>query len=317
MQIRTFDELTPEMERSRQLVNISAFGTIFSRERIADMRRRKAVADYVGVCAVERGEVLGHVAVELIPYDFPDGPETISGIATVGTRPDVGRSGIAGKLLREAHARERAEGRRFSALWTNRSWGAHALYEKLGYRDVYSSPWALHGTPRRPSHAPGVRPARRSELDALDRLHDAWAAGRIGYCRRHPGSLSSAVRFHYVDPATDLLVYRHRGTLAGYAQLERSPRRVICGELVACTSRAASSLVAGVAGVSGGLPYAFQHTVVIDQPKLFRPPEYLWGKTSWYGMMAADLGGEWSRPQAEVHFGTRDPRFLCLSGDRF
>lgn len=317
MRIVTFDELTPDMERSRQLVNLAALGSIFARARIADLRRRRALADYVGVFAVEGNEVLGHVFVELIPYEFADGPDTISGIATVGTRPDVGRSGIARKLIQEAHRREREEGRRFAALWTNRSWGAHNLYEKLGYQDVYSSPWALHTPPVRRPKAPNIRPARRSDLGTMERLHDCLAAGRIGYCRRPRGSLSSAVRFRYIDPSTDLLVRRHDGDLGGYAVLERTTRRVLCGELVADSPAVKKELVVGVAREANGLPYAFQHTLVSDSPDLFRPPRFVFGRMSWYGMMAADLGRGWTREAALEQFGTQDPRFLCLAGDRF
>jgi predicted N-acetyltransferase YhbS len=317
MRIVTYDELTPEMERSRQLVNLATLGGIFGRARIADLRRRRALADYVGVFAVEGDEVLGHVFVEHIPYDFADGPETISGIATVGTRPDVGRSGIAGKLLREAHRRERDDGRRFAALWTNRSWGAHILYEKIGYRDVYSSPWALHLPRVRRPKAPNVRPGKHSELAAIERFHDDMAARRVGYCRRLRGSLRAMARFRYVDPATELLVCRHDGELTGYADLERTTRAVFCGELVADSPAAKAELVAGVARAASNLPYAFQHTVVSDSPDLFRTPEFVLGTASWYGMMAADLGGEWTREAAVEQFGTQDPRFLCLSGDRF
>jgi predicted N-acetyltransferase YhbS len=317
MRILTFDELTPEMERSRALVNIAAFGSIYSHARIDTLRRMKLLSEYVGVFAVERQRVLGHVFVELIPYDFPEGPGVVAGIATVGTRPDMGRSGIASALLREAHRREREAGRRYAALWTNRSWGAHGLYQKLGYRDVYSSPWALHLPTERRPRAPEVGPARRSDLDDIDRLHNRMARGRWGYCRRVVGSTRAAVRHRYLDPAKELLVTRRGKRLTGYAYLDRSPRRLICGELVAISRGVTRQLIEGVGRAAGPLPYAFQHTPVTDNPELFREPGYVTGPVSWYGMMALDLAREWNTRSAEAAFGTRDPRFLCLAGDRF
>jgi len=317
MRILTFDELTPEMERSRGLANIAAFGTILSRARIDTMRHMHLISDYVGVFAVERQRVLGHVFVELIPYDFPEGADIVAGIATVGTRPDAGRSGVASALLREAHRREHEAGRRYAALWTNRSWGAHSLYERLGYRDVYSSPWALHVPTARRPRAGAVGPAHRSDLDEIDRLHNRMAEGRWGYCRRVVGSTRAAVRHRYLDPDNDLLVTRKDGRLTGYAYLERSSRRVICGEVVATSRKVTRQLVDGVGRVAGSLPYAFQHTLVTDNPELFGEPGYVTGPLSWYGMMALDLRREWSTPAAEAVFGTRDPRFLCLAGDRF
>ena len=317
MRILTFDELTPEMERSRMLVNVAAFSSVFTRERIADLRRRKAIAEYVGVFAVVGQEVVGHVFVELIPYDFPDGPAKVSGIATVGTRPDAARSGVARRLLEDAHERELADGRQFAALWTNRSWGAHHLYEKLGYRDVYTSPWAVHPPSEDSPSASSVRFATKDELDEIDEFHDRMSRGRVGYCRRYRGTMRSAVRFRYVDPATDLLVVRRRGELVGYAHLERSARRVICGEVVAVSRRVKRELVNAVARLSRGLPYAFQHTLISDDPAMFPSRTYVHGPVGWYVMMGADLERNWSTSAAEGRFGTRDPRFLCLAGDRF
>ena len=146
MRILTYDELAPEMDPDRALIHLSAFGGVYPSRAVGLRRRRlKILPDYVGVFAVEAGRILGQVFVDRLPYAFRDGPGTISGIAAVGTRPDKGRAGIARLLLTEVHRREREAGIDFAALWTNRSWGAHSLYERLGYRDVYSSPWALHG----------------------------------------------------------------------------------------------------------------------------------------------------------------------------
>ena len=133
MRVLPYDELSPPMHRDRALLHLSAFGGVFLSREIALMRRKlPTFSDYVGLFAVEGARVLGQLYVLRLPYEFSDGPGTISGIAGVATRPDVGRTGIARRLLTEAHRRERRAGQRYCSLWTNRSWGAHALYESLG-----------------------------------------------------------------------------------------------------------------------------------------------------------------------------------------
>ncbi len=321
MRILVFDELSAALDLDRSLVHLAAFGGTFPRAAVELLRRRtKSFADYVGVFAVERNQVLGQVFVLRIPYAFRDGPDTLSGIAAVGTRPDHGRGGIARTLMMEVHRRERDSGIRYSALWTNRSWGAHGLYEKLGYRDVYSSPWAVHASASRASRrAPprGVGAGRTSDLEGIDRLHDALAAHRLGYFRRPHGFSLAEVRWGGIDPGSNLLVARRGKDLAGYAQLDRSPRRVICGELVARSESIRRALVAEVGRSARGVPYAFQHTPVTDSPALFRGPNYVAAPLGWYGMMGNALGREWSRREAVAEFATEDPRFICLAADRF
>jgi len=317
MRILTFGELSPELERDRSVVNMAAFASVFSREYIGVLQRLGLVSDYIGVFAVERNRVLGHIFVLRIPYVFPEGPETISGIATVGTRPDVGRSGVARALLTDVHRREIEAGVRFSALWTNRSWGAHGLYEKLGYRDVYSSPLAVLPPTDADPRGPSLSFAKPSDLDEIDALHNRTAEGRLGYCFRPIGTLRADRRLHYLEPARDILVVRHRRRLVGYAYLDRSPRRVICGEIVATTLATKRSLIAGVRRLARGVPCGFQHSPVRDSPAMFRSPEYRTTSVSWYGMLGARLKREWSTGEAVRQFATRDPRFLCLAGDLF
>ena len=321
MRFRTLDELTPSMELDRGLIHLSAFGGFFSRRTIDIWRRRtKMVPEYAAVFAVEGGRVLGQVFVLRIPYTFPAGVETITGIAAVATRPDRGRSGVARGIFREVHRLEQEAGIRHASLWTNRSWGAHHLYEKLGYRDVYSSPWAVHAAlPRRKgrSRPAQVRPAKNGDLDAIERLHEDQAEGRLGFCPRPRGELRTTVAARELDPATDLIVARSGRTLLGYAHVERNPFRTVCGELVASSAGARRALIAAVGRASPPRPFAFQNTLITDSPDIFRPPEYAVVLSGWYCLMGNSYGKTPSEAMARREFGTDDHRFLCLAGDRF
>jgi GNAT superfamily N-acetyltransferase len=321
MKFLTYDELSSSMESGRTLLHLAAFGGVFPRRSIELWRHRaKTLADYVGLYAVEGDALLGQVLVLRVPYVFRDEPGVISGIAGVATRPDQGRAGIARALLSEVHRREREAGIRFSALWTNRSWGAHALYEKLGYRDVYSSPWVVHaGTTRRGSmtRRRGLREARSSDLAAIDRLHDRVAIGRLGFCRRPSGFSRTAALSGWIDPAKNLIVAEADHALLGYANIDRSSQRAVCGELVAPSTAAQRTLVEEVRRTARGLPFAFQHTIVTDAPELFQDSGYSMVPRSWYVLMGNALGREWTSQEAIRQFATDDRRFLCLAGDRF
>jgi hypothetical protein len=274
----------------------------------------------VGLFAIEQRRVVGQVFVMRIPYTFRDGIEPISGIVAVGTRPDRGRSGVARTVLTEVHRRERDAGVRYATLWTNRSWGAHGLYEKLGYRDVYSAPWAVHsgGVSRSaPSGPVRVRAARRSDLRGIERLHVQASARRLGFTPRVPEFLRVAVATREVDPAKELLVAERDGRLEGYAHVDRNPYRSVCGELVATSATTRRRLVGAVARTSHGAPYAFQHSPVVDSPTLFAGPGFSTSPRSWYGLMALDLRREWTAREAVQRLATDDQRFLCMSGDRF
>jgi predicted N-acetyltransferase YhbS len=321
MRLLTFDELTPSMEVDRTLLHLAAFGGVFPRRAIGLWRQRaRLLADYVGVFAAEDGRVVGQVLVLRFPYAFREGTETISGLAGVATRPDRGRGGIARALIEEVHRRERAAGIRFISLWTNRSWGAHRLYEKLGYQDVYSSPWAVHAgdaSKRVRSAGRRVRPGTAKDLSDVERLHAREAEGRLGFCRGEFGYLRTWMRAGDLDPRKELLVAREAGSLVGYAHVERSPSRVVCGEMVASSLAVRRALVDAVRIGAKGTPYAFQHTPVTDAPQLFQAPPYSRSTSAWLGFMGCTLGRRWRKPDAVRQFVTDDPRFLCLAGDRF
>lgn len=318
MRILSFDELSAAQDRSRALVNMAAFGNVYDRHHVETYRRRlRCFSDYVGVFAVDGDEVLGQVFVLRLPYQFSDGPGQISAVATVGTRPDASRTGIAETLLHEVHRREREAGLRYAALWTNRSWGAHHLYEKLGYRDVYSPPWVVRLPPSRRPPKPPVRFATPADLHGIQRLHRQLAGERLGHRERPLGWLQVDAQLGHVDPSTDLLVRFQGNELLGYAHLDRNGRRIICGELVATSAKVKRELVAGVAWVAQSLPWAFQHTLVTDEPSMLRGRAAVYGRIGWYAMMGCDLSRAWTVRQAEDEFGTRDSRFICLAGDRF
>ena len=321
MQFRTFDELSSSMDADRLLVHLSSLGGAADRRAVALWRQRSnALADYVGVFAVDAGHVVGQTLVKRLPYTFPDGTEIIGCVASVGTRPDRARHGVARRLLEEVHRRERESGIRFVALWTNRSWGAHRLYERLGYRDTYAFPWAVRPPrarrtpPGRPSH---VGPATASDLAEIERFHDRENADRLGFCRRPPRTLRLAVTVGDIDPGRELLVARSAGRIVGYATVRSNSVRSLCGELVAANRAAAADLVRAVELRAGTNAVAFQQTPVTDHLRLLRARGYATLLDGWYVFMTLALDGAWNVRSAIATFRPDDPRFVCCEGDRF
>ncbi len=320
VRIRTFDELTDRMEADRALLHLAAFGSVASRRNVEILRRKaRRYSEYVGVFAAEGERLVGQVLVERIPYAFPDGPGTVAGIAAVATRPDRGRSGVARRLLEEAVRREKEAGIEYALLWTNRSWGAHRLYERLGFRDVYSSPWVVGGVPPPRGRVPAlsIRAGGPADLERIEELHDALTRGRLGFVRRTPGTGRALLRVGVLDPAHQLLVARRGGAVCGYAHFDRGRQRVVCGELLGRTRAVRRELVLAVEGRAGHLTTAFQHTFVTDEPGLFRGVGAAQVPVGWYAMMGLSIGREWPVAEAVRRFATRDPRFVCLAGDRF
>ena len=321
MRVLTYDELPSAMDLDRALIHLAAFGGVFTARAVDLLRRRlKSLAEYVGVFAVERGRIVGQVFVHRLPYAFREGAGMISGIAAVGTRPDKGRSGIARRLLTEVHRREHEAGVEYAALWTNRSWGAHALYDQLGYRDVYSSPWVVHApraTAGRKVRTLEIRPGRTTDLAVIDRFHDRQSAARLGFYRRPRGFSQVEARVGGLDPEKNLIVARRGPALVGYAHLDRYPWRVICGELMGASSEIRRALIHEVIRTAHGLHFVFQHTLVSDTPQLFRAHGYATVPQGWYGMMGAALARKWGTREAIRQFATDYPRLICMAGDRF
>jgi GNAT superfamily N-acetyltransferase len=178
------------------------------------------VSSYQALLAVENRQVLGKVETIVQPFVTPRGTEQIVWISGVETRPDSLRRGIARALLDQAHDRERRAGRDWAFLWTHRSWAAHLLYEKLGYRDVYSPPAALRRSKpaRRRALPDGYewRPARADQHELLEKLLSEASHGRLGFIPRYSGSFRLRFEAGWRQPAEFGLLYKEARPV-GYA----------------------------------------------------------------------------------------------------
>ena len=98
---------------------------------------------FFALYTVEGSGVAGQVGVFRLPVVSTAGAAEVGGVWAVSTHPAWRGKGVASLLLDEAHARMAAAGLRFSTLGTDSYRVAHGLYEKQGYRDVFSPAAAL------------------------------------------------------------------------------------------------------------------------------------------------------------------------------
>ena len=320
MKLVTYDELPESSDSGRAVVQMAAFGGFPPRRTIEAWRRRSSrIADYVGVFAVDRGEVVGQAFVERFPYTFPHATETIAGIAGVATRLDRARTGLARKILVEIHRREREAGIAYATLWTNRSWGAHRLYDDLGYRDIYVPPMAVRVGPpaRQPRARSRVRPGRPDDAEAMDELHDRFGAARWGFAHREHGINRLVVRTRELRPKEQVLVAVADGRPVGYATVDSTPFRTHCGELVASSERVRDRLVSAVEARAGTGVVAFRDGVVDTMGARFLRRGYAVATAGWVVLMGMPFSGPRNRAAVLREFGADSAKFLCFSGDRF
>ncbi len=268
-------------------------------------------SDYRGLVAVEDSHVVGRIETYVLPYRTRSGTESVLGISGVVTHPNALRHGVASALLKEAHARERSTGRRWSFLWTHRSWGAHRMYERLGYRDVYSPPAASRKVER--SSAPSVdhgyrlRPLKASEDDLLERLFHASTRNRLGFLPRWPGSFRARFRLGWRS-ASDYVVLTQGLVPVGYAFTSKARYALGAMEVVIRHPRHVRAMLDALERKAAGTWLAFGRTTFItDNEALLRRRGYIISRRGHATLMAKPLRPDSRRPRSA------DPSVMCTS----
>ena len=317
--IREYDDLPARYEADRAALALTAFFGFPDRALIAEYRRRGGpLADYAGLFATEGRELLGQAMVYRFPYRGSGRTRMAEGVALVSTRADAARRGIARRLLEEFHRRARSRGVEDVLLWTNPSWGAHRLYESLGYVDIYSPPYRLRAIPRRPRASPGadVGPARIEELPRLEQLYRTAMRTARGFVGRPRRFLRTEVGVGRFDLA-NLLVAQDHGRPVGYAIFRRNRTTVVCGELVGPTGRVRADLLDGVAQRAAGGVCAFNLSAAGANERQLAERGYRARAPGWLTLMGARLGRRMTPDEAIEHFAIRHPAFSCMVGDGF
>jgi GNAT superfamily N-acetyltransferase len=278
-------------------------------------------SDYYAVYAVEDSQVLSRVESLQLPFAGRSGPQVVVGISDVATRPDgVGR-GFARALMEEVHRREVARGRKWSFLWTHRSWGAHRLYESLGYEDVYSPPNA-HRQPRasrRPTRATAyhLKAASSRDVSRLERLLRQGTVGRLGFVPRSPGSFRIRTRLGWRKLANHRLLSMG-DRVVGYAYVsDDSSSNLTANELVVTSPEHLGPMLRALEVAAGRRSLTLQATSAArDAETLLRESGYLILPSSHQVLMAKPLVPRRSYGE-DVRTVFSDPRLSSHRGDMF
>ena len=318
MRILEFDELPKDAEPQAQLLDLSATWAPNDFARFSEARKiGYPSADYAGVYAVEKGEVLSAIRVLRLPYATQEGVKQIAGIQGVVTRRDSGRRGLARLLLQDVHKRVKGAGSSYSLLWTGRGQVAFSLFERMGYQDVYTPELAtLHIGRRRDN--PGrytVKSIRNDRVDILEELHSRSMDGRLGFALRPRGVIRSLIHLGFL-PAGSLHTIHLDGELVGYALLQRHSTWCSLDELVLGAKISLKEVLPTLeaAAPQGGW-FVIRNTSVRDALPLLRRRGYHYSPLSYYGLLAMPL--ERSGGEIMDELGTRSPLFTCQQLDYF
>jgi len=317
LRILEFDELPSGLQPQVQLLDLSAAWAPNDFKKFKEARRiGYPSADYVGVYAVENGEILSAVRVLRLPYTTPEGVQQIAGIQGVVTRRDSGRKGLARRLLLEVHRREKAAGSKYSLLWTGRGQVAHSFYESLGYRDVYTPELAtLHKEARdRGLGRYSLKDVKKDDTSHLEALHNKAMTGRLGFIPRPSGIIRSLIHIGFLARESLHAVF-HGGKLVGYALLQKHSTWCSLDELVLDAETPLEEVVPTLEEAALGGWFVIRNTSVRDALPLLRKRGYHYSPFAYYSLLALPLEKPSEGIVAELGTGRR--RFTCQQLDYF
>ena len=285
------------------------------------VRRGYPASEYFGIYVAEAGRLLSKVETVLNSFTLGDHQETVVGITGVITDPDAGRRGLARAAFEEVHRREKRAGRDWAFLWTRRTWGAHRLYEKLGYRDVFFPPSAARRAPvrrslRRRAKDARLRVAHARDAPLLERLLATSTQGRIGFLPRFSGSFRFKFEVGWRTPENHL-VLETGGRPVGYAHIASTPAALTANEVLTVTPELGAEMVHALERVAAGRWLCFaQTTFASDHRQQLYARGYGLVPSSHLTLMAKPLAGGARRPLGLAGACARS-EFSCHRGDVF
>ena len=277
---------------------------------------------YFGLYATEAGELLGRVETLRVPFRSKKGSQVVAVLSDVATRPDSLGRGIARNLLNAVHRRERSAGVRWAFLWTRRSWGAHSLYKKLGYQDVFTPPSALKKIELAAGSKARVRfrwrRANLSDAGLLERLLHVSTRHRLGFVPRFRGSFVQKHRVGWRPIGKHRILY-DGSTPVGYAYVSPTPSSLEAFEVVVSDREYSVPMIAALQEEARNRWLAFGTTTFVrdTESELLRQGYRIY-TTHHLTLMARPLvSGSRVDERAGPAATCADRRYSCHRGDVF
>jgi predicted acetyltransferase len=306
MQIVPFEELRDPHDFFELME--ACFNEIAQPEHAAEIQRWDARRKGEFGFGIYSGKTLAaFVGVMDLPVRTRSGRvETALGLHHVATHPAFARRGLARELMEFVHDRARESGRRFSFLFTSKTWVAHSLYRRLGYEDLRV---IGHDRPRvERIFEPGKARAKKNrtsaaELKHAESLFAELTAGRSGMVVREPGWLNARLR-QWKQDRSDVFVDRD-----GYAVTEPDKFGWWILEFTARNRAACLRLLDRIIATGcKGLVDCYVHDPVLQG--IYRERGFRFRYRTYHALMAKPL----ARASIRSVFG---PRFYWTNVDQF
>ncbi|UCE37380.1 MAG: GNAT family N-acetyltransferase [Thermoplasmata archaeon] len=214
MKILEYDEVGGDQVLE---LNVRCFGWFLSPNEVKNIRKvDKRVPEYFAFYAVERNEVLSQVGIVTVDTECTSGKEKVGFIWGVCTRPDAARSGLAMKLMKEAHDRLSGENIRYSFLVTGKSLVAYNLYNELGYKDFASSYWGLRECKSLSKSNSKITLSSKIKNNELVEIFTKYSKGLYGFVHRPENFLQVRNAWTWM-PQSKVHVFKDKKSSIGYA----------------------------------------------------------------------------------------------------
>jgi hypothetical protein len=259
--------------------------------------------------------------VTRIPYTLPNGKkEIVSAIGGVITKQDHSGQGLARRLLKEVHRREKAYGSRFSLLWTGRNNIAHHLYASLGYVDIYTPELAMVKCirkPEAPSEQYSLEKARSSDAKTIEQIHSDATKNRLGFTPRVPGLVGILFKLGWVRPELFRLILRDNEIIGYCLEFQKSKGWTGSSEIVVAGHRAEGEHVIPLLEREAGNGWLILgNTFVRDNYATLKSRRYSIASFAYTTLMALPLDGTKSHDIAPL-LSAEDAGFVCHRLDSF
>lgn len=196
-------------------------------------------------------------------------------------------------------------------LYANCSQVAHALYEKLGYRDVLEFPRAIRWVPVHRYDLPAGwrwRPAARRDRNPIENLYSAIARRRCGFIREG---------MDWWPGPRGWFVLERKEELVAFAKLEKQGRILACEDAATRPGPTRALLLRCLESEASGAWLMLGTTLHHELRSLPRVRRYSIAHGSYSVLMGQSLH-EFARPSKIRHeLGADDSNFLIGATDSY
>lgn len=321
IRVLTLDELSEAHDLSVAALRSTAFSDLYGKDRLLKWREAGVpMTPYTALYAVDGAEVQSMLEVHRFSLQTTAGVATAAGLAYVCTREKSTRRGLATLLIHEVMDRERKAGTEWLLLGTGRHLVAHALYQKLGFKDLWSSGRAIRKIPAGMEVPKRYRMRPMGDADALhlERLREEMGRGCYGFVHRQPPHVKRCVGIGRVESSQVLVITPTGGQLpVAYGILRRSDQGFICWEAVASLPEHRSPLVQALESRAAGRWLLIGTSPEIVWREVLEARGYHFIPDSYGTWMALNLKREMPVSEMREVLRAGTPRFVMQDLDSF